>query len=364
MNRPRYKAPASHEIVDRQFFIKDQYDKIVVNDDGEELIGALVDEHSITKRHLGKVAYGAELGIGVEQLLYPDIGAAVEHTGKFWRNPYKRVAVSMEPIMAVVYAEDPWAAGLYVQRLHQGISGTDPSGRKFNALQPEAFYWAHETFRSGVERTVEHYSRESLSNEDREQLQLESALWYSYYGMPMKMAPANYKANEVYRQRMIDDVLMMNPSAERAIDAALNRNPPRPESIPAPVWKLARLAVAPITEVVSLATIGELDPAIRHKFGIPFSAADQKHLDEFRTVAKTFIDPMPDPLRYSPQSYDSLLRDRQGEHKSATDRLLYNGMKLGTVALERTAERALPVVERAKNISSRLTKYASIARAA
>lgn len=364
MSRPSYRAPLDYEIVDRQYLIKDQYDNVVVNDDGEELIGAPIDGDSITKRHLGKLAYGAELGIGIEQLLHPDIGAAVEYTGKFWGNPYGRVAVSLEPILAVVYAEDPWAAGLHVRRLHQKINGTDPNGRKFNALRPEAFFWAHETFRGGIQKTAQYYSREPFTDEDLEWLQFESTTWYSYYGMPMNMVPAHARANRIYRQQMIDNELKMNPSAERAIDAALNRNPPRPESIPAPIWRLAKLAMTPATEIASLVTIGEIDPAIRDKFGIPFSADEQKRLEEIRTIMKAFIDPLPDSLRYAPQAYESLLRDRDGEHKNAADHLIHGSMVLGASAVERVVGRVAPLLRRAQKVSHRFAGHQYLAAAA
>ena len=364
MSRPSYKAPGSHELINGQFLIKDQHDNVVVNDDGQELVGAVLDHRSITKRKLGKMAYGAEAGIGVEQLLHPDIGAAVEFTHEFWRNPYRRVAVSMGPIMAVVYAEDPYAAGSYVQRLHQGINGTDPNGRKFNALNPDAFFWAHETFRSGVERTAEHYSREAFTNEDREQLQLESTTWYSYYGMPMSNVPADYAANQAYRKHIIDDVLEMNPSAERAIDMALSRNPPRPEGVPPQVWGLAKAALMPATEMISLVTIGEMDPAIREKFGIPFSADEQRRLEEIHVVAKAFVDVLPDPLRYSPQAYESLLRER-GMHRNGVDRLLHGGMKLGATATERTVERTVvPIFRHAQRLTHKFTRHDDMAAAA
>jgi uncharacterized protein (DUF2236 family) len=349
MSRPSYKEPTPHEIIDRQFLITDQYDKSVVNDAGETLVGALLDNNSITKRNLGKITYGAEFGAGVEQLLHPQIGAAVEHTGKFWRNPYKRVAVSMDPIMAVMYAQDPRVAGNYVRMLHQGISGTDHVGRKFNALDKDAFFWAHETFRSGVEKTADHYSQHPLTDEDKEQLQLESTTWYSYYGMPMGMVPADYAANLAYRKHMIDNVLELNPSAERAIDMALDRNPPRPEGVPERVWSLAKVALSPVTEVVSLVTIGEIDPAIRDKFGIPFSRDDRKRLDEIHVIAKAFVDPLPDPLRYSPMAYDALLRER-GEHKNLTDRMIHKGLSLGTVAAKRTV---IPIFKRTQSVQAK-----------
>jgi uncharacterized protein (DUF2236 family) len=339
MSRPRYKQPSGEDIVDRQFFIKNQHDEVVVNDDGQELIGALVDDRSITKRNLGKIMYGAQLGIGIEQLLHPEVGTTVEHTGKFWGNPYKRVAVSVDPIMAVVYAEDPRAAGEYVQRLHQGVNGTDKNGQKFNALNPDTFYWTHETFRIGDERAAEHYSLEPFTDEDRAMQHLESNTWYSYYGMPMNMVPADYAANLSYRKHMIDDVLEMNPSAERAIDASLNHNPPRPEGVPKAVWTLAKIALVPVSEVVGLVTIGEMDPAIRKKFGIPFGRDDQKHLDELRTIAKAFIDPLPDPIRYTPMAYESLRRDRGGEHKSVPDAVIHRGLSLGSRAAMATLSR-------------------------
>jgi uncharacterized protein (DUF2236 family) len=350
MSRPSYKEPSSEEVVNRQFLITDQHDNPVVNDNDEVLIGALLDNESITKQNLGKVAYGAEASAGIEQLLHPQIGAAVEYTGKFWRNPYKRVAVSMNPIMAVMYAEDPRGAGDYVRQLHQGISGTDHMGRKFNALSPDAFFWAHETFRSGVEKTADNYSQSALTGDDREQLQLESTTWYSYYGMPMGMVPADYTANLAYRKHMIDNVLEMNPSAERAINMALDRNPPRPEGVPKRVWSLARAALTPVTEMVSLVTIGEMDPAIREKFGIPFSIDDQKRLDEMRTITKAFVDPLPDPLRYSPMAYDALLRER-GEHKNWTDRMTYKGLSLGAAAAKNTVG---PIVKRAQSVQSKI----------
>lgn len=342
MEEPRYKSPNPDEIIDRQFIIKDSKDNIVFNDDNEVLIGGVVDKHSIVKQNLGKIAYGAELSAGVEQLLHPDIGAAVEHTGKFWRNPYYRVAVSMDPIMDVVYADEPRVAGNYVRRLHEGIYGTDPSGRKFNALSPDAFYWAHETFRSGVEKTAEYYSKDRFTVADRERLQYESNTWFSYYGMPMGSNPADYQANKKYRQDMIDNVLEINPSAERAIDSALNRNLPRPELIPRRAWWLAKTALMPVTELVSLVTIGELDPAIREKFGIPFSKSEQRNLDDIRFLTRQLVDTLPDSLRYSQLAYDSLHKENNGKYDRKTDHIVHKSMRIGSSVMNRSV---LPVTK-------------------
>lgn len=349
--KPRYQSPTAAEIIDRQFIIKDSRGNPVFNQDDQVLIGGLVDKDSIVKQNLGKLAYGAELSAGIEQLLHPDIGAAVEHTGKFWRNPYHRVAISMDPIMAVVYADEPRQAGSYVRRLHEGIHGTDPNGRKFNALSPEAFYWAHETFRSGVEKTAQHYSRGGLTVADKERLQLESNTWYSYYGMPMAQAPADYQANQTYRQTMIEEVLTLNPSAERAIDLVLNRRPPRPELIPRRAWWLAKTALMPATELVSLVTLGELDPAIRQRFGIPFSRAEQRALEDIRYLTRELVDSLPDSMRYSYLAYNSLHKDNNHRYESKTDFLVHKSMRLGSAVIGRTL---LPA---AKRIQKHIPSY-------
>lgn len=328
MSRPEYETLASDNDSSREFLIVDRYGRPVMNDDGVELIGAPLDSHSITKRELGDLRYGMQISIGLEQLLHPEIGAAVEHTGKFWSNPYSRVAVSMDPIMAVVYAKDPRAAGNHVRNLHKGIHGLDHQGHKFNALSPDAFYWAHNTFHRGVQNGAEKYTVRSLNDADREQLQLESTTWYSYYGMPMNMVPADYAANVAYRRHMVDNVLQMNPSAERAISMALDRQPPRPESLPRAVWFLAKTAIMPVTEVMSLLSIGELPADIRRKFNIPFSHSEQKQLDALRDATKVFWSALPDAVRYYPSAYEDARRERNGRHKTHIDHMI----SLGTYA--------------------------------
>lgn len=332
MSRPEYEILSSDNDSSREFLIVDRYGRPVVNDDGMELVGAPLDRYSITKRELGDLKYGMQISIGIEQLLHPEIGAAVEHTGKFWSNPYSRVAVSLDPIMAVVYANDPRAAGNHVRNLHKGIHGLDHQGRKFNALSPDAFYWAHNTFHRGVQNSAENYTVSSLDDNGREQLQLESTTWFSYYGMPMNMVPADYDANIAYRRHMVDTVLKMNPSAERAITMALDRKPPRPESLPRAVWLMAKTAIMPVTEVMSLLSIGELPVAIRDKFQIPFSRLEQQQLDALRNTTKVFWNALPDAVRYYPGAYEDALRERNGRHKTRVDQMI----SLGTQAAKNT----------------------------
>lgn len=83
MSRPEYEILSSDDNLSREFLIVDRYGRPVVNNGHVELIGAPLDCYSITKRELGDLKYDMQISIGIEQLLHPEIGAAVEHTGKF-----------------------------------------------------------------------------------------------------------------------------------------------------------------------------------------------------------------------------------------------------------------------------------------
>lgn len=331
MNQPRFHTSREY---DRQFLILDQNNDVVVNDDGEPLVGSPLDERSHTLRHFGKWSLSAEAGIGLMQLADPEIGAAVDHTGKFWRNPYKRIAVSMEPILAVVYADDPYSAGDRVRQFHEGIHGTDHKGRRFNALSKDAFYWAHNTFQYATETSATKYSPKRMSLEDMDQLQRESTAWYSYYGMPMGMVPVDWEANVAYRSDYIANKLEMTPALERALEMAVGRNAPPIDAVPKVIWDLAKIGIAPVMEIMSTLTVGELPKEFRDKFGIPFSHTDEIKLQAIRTAGKFVMPRLPAPAQYSPQAYDGILRE-YGGHRNLVDKVTHTGLTMGRAAIER-----------------------------
>jgi uncharacterized protein (DUF2236 family) len=333
MGKPSYEVRAEDTYGREHLLRKTSDGSVVENAAGDVLIGSPVDAQSIVKRNFGRMAYGTQISIGIQQLLHPQIGAAVEHTGKFRNNPFGRIAVSMKPIMDVVYAEDPRQAGLYVRDLHRGISGNDHKGRGFNALNADAFYWAQETFRWGVENYVENYTRHGLNQAEKEQLMRENVTWYSYYGMPMTQVPADYTNNQNYRQDITDNLLEMTPAAKRVIDMALDRQLPDNPHVPATANKLAQVAMMPITDVVSVITIGELPPEIREKFGIRFGTREQLQLRIVREAIKTVESATPKPLKFL-TTYEDLRRETGGKGETLVDKATRASLIVGRSALE------------------------------
>ena len=88
-------------------------------------------------------------GAGILQLMYPGLGAAVTDHSDFFKDPYDRIFRSIPYIWGSIFAPDEQegrARGREIRDFHPHIKGTDPQGRRYHALDPDVFWWAHATF--------------------------------------------------------------------------------------------------------------------------------------------------------------------------------------------------------------------------
>ena len=95
----------------------------------------------------------------------------------------------MYPIMGVVYDGDRAAqTGQQIKGYHRTIKGVDAEGRRYHALNPETFYWAHATFFMLVIKVAEYFCG-GLTEAEKRQLFDEHVQWYRMYGMSMRPVP-------------------------------------------------------------------------------------------------------------------------------------------------------------------------------
>ena len=135
---------------------------------------------SLTWRYFGD-ARGLLMTVraGVLQAMHPAIDAALLQHSDFLENPINRLLRSAPPILGVVY-DGPQAGrtGAWVRDQHKTIKGTDSKGRKYHALSPDAFYWAHATFFESIIAGQELFGNR-LGAAERELLYEESVDWYA-----------------------------------------------------------------------------------------------------------------------------------------------------------------------------------------
>ena len=62
-------------------------------------------------------------------------------------------------------------------------------GRRYSALRPETFWWAHATFQFSVEQVADRFDGHRLTDEERERLYRDGIEWYRRYGVSMRPVP-------------------------------------------------------------------------------------------------------------------------------------------------------------------------------
>jgi uncharacterized protein (DUF2236 family) len=155
---------------------------------------------------------------GSMQNMHPQLGAAVEDHSTFFRERWPRLLRSLYPIGGVVFdGERAPTTGAEVRDYHVEIKGTDSQGRRYHAMNPDVFYWAHSTFFVGTIHVAERFCG-GLSEAQKRQLFDEHIEWYRMYGMSMRPVPKSWEDFQVYWDRMCSEVLENNFAAREVLN--------------------------------------------------------------------------------------------------------------------------------------------------
>jgi uncharacterized protein (DUF2236 family) len=251
--------------------------------------------------------------IGLLQLMHPAIGAGVSEHSDFFKDPFDRIFRSLPRILGVVY-DGPRAdaTGLKVRGFHRGIKGVDDLGRRYHALDPETFWWAHATFQWMVEQVADRFDTHRLTPGEREQLYREGLEWYRRYGVSARAVPPDYAEFLRTWHHYCADVLEMTPAARWTLDQVLGPRPPRFGRLVDWARPLLRIGVVRRIglEPIRITTVGGLPPVVRKRFGIPWSIQDQFELDALELAVRQAWRFVPFPLRWHPRAQAGWRRAR------------------------------------------------------
>ena len=190
---------------------------------------------SLTWKYFGDLRTGMMgVWIGAIQNMYPELGAGVEEHSILLREPLQRVARSVYPIMGVVYDGDRASeTGQQIKGYHRTIKGVDAAGRRYHALNPETFYWAHATFFMLIIKVADYFCG-GLTEAEKRQLFDEHVQWYRMYGMSMRPVPRSWEELQEYWDRVCRNELEIN---QATLDIFKIRIPkPTFVLMPTPIW--------------------------------------------------------------------------------------------------------------------------------
>ena len=236
---------------------------------------------------------------GSMQNMHPGLGAGVEQHSTFFDERWQRLYRSLYPIGGVVFDGDrAEETALQVRGYHANIKGIDAKGRRYHALDPDTFYWAHATFFMGTVLTAENFMG-GLTEAQKVQLFDEHVQWYRLYGMSMRPVPATWPDFQQYWERMCGDVLEDNMAARGVLDLSRLGPPPYASWLPERVWAVLR---RPVASLFVWITVGLYEPSVRDLLGYSWSTRDEKVFTLFGKAVDLVFGLVPPRRRLHPRA--------------------------------------------------------------
>lgn len=257
-----------------------------------------LDERSLLWRYAGDHRLALTgLSAGLLQLMHPAIGAGVAQHSSFFDDPWDRIIRSVPQILGVIYDPAPEATGRRVRDYHRSIRGVDHLGRRYSALEPATFWWAHATFQYSVEQVIDRFDARRLRPAERQGLYLDGIEWYRRYGVSMRPVPPDHASFRAEWKRVCREVLEMTPAAERAVEMAL-----RDRSLGAPFLPRWTRPLQPliVTPLLQLTAIGGLPVSVKKRFGIPWRVDQEVEYRTLQLAVREWFRWLPDGLRHGP----------------------------------------------------------------
>ena len=216
---------------------------------------------------------------GLLQLMHPGLGAGVAQHSAFFTDPWGRILRSIPQIWGTIYATDEEgdARGRAIRDLHPHIKGTDEHGRRYHALDPEVFWWAHATFTWEFLRATDLFWRRPLPQAKREQLYAETVTWFRRYGVSDRHVPPDLASFEATFDRYCREVLEPTAAARRAISMAQTGRAPGLvlDGVPAALRPAAPVILRSTGQVMRSLALGCLPEDARRRGGVRWTAVDR-----------------------------------------------------------------------------------------
>lgn len=236
---------------------------------------------------------------GLLQLMHPGLGAGVEQHSDFFTEPWERVLRSVPEIQGVTFDHPDGAATAqrirdYHRHIKGRVIGADGQGRRYHALDPDVYFWAHATIFDALFQMIDLFDH-PMTDAEKEQLYAESREVYRAYGVSDRAVPPDWASFRAYFDRMCREELVITPAARGLIEFA--KEPPATfPLVPAPLYKLAR---RPSAKPLWWISVGTFPEPVRDLIGERWTVRDERRHRAFRRAVSTVWPLLPARLRYT-----------------------------------------------------------------
>jgi uncharacterized protein (DUF2236 family) len=227
----------------------------------------------------------------VLQVAHPTVAAGVREHSSYAEDPWGRLLRTLDYVYLMTYGGPETAAvtGRRLREMHRRIKGVAPDGRRYYALEPEAFAWVHATLIDAIVLGHRRFGQR-LGQAEIDRLYDEWLRLGRLVGVREVDLPAEWTAFRAYFDRMVDERLE-DSDVVHGVLSVLSR--PAPPPVPH-MWSTAwRLLWLPLGRAVALATVGLLPARLRERLGLGWTPAHELELRALALATRTATPVMP-----------------------------------------------------------------------
>jgi len=266
----------------------------------------LVPLDSLTAEHTGRWTYLIVEGAAfMMQAMHPVIAEVTgKYSAAFHGDPGGRAIRSVDSVLRWTYGgTEAIAEGNRVRALHKPITmKSAATGKQISALHPEAYQWVIATGYIVNALGGRLLIGRDFTNAEKDELLRDNRRLARLLHVPMAGYPTTQAEMAAYYESMVDK-MEGTPQALQLIGDLRDGHVELPPTVPKLLHPLVRRLARPALRFNYLSVVGLLDPRLREKLGVTWSAAEERQLQRIYTVIRTAYRVLPDRLTYFPLAY-------------------------------------------------------------
>ncbi len=232
------------------------------------------------------------------EVAHPVVGAGVIDHSEFLSDRWARITrtfASVRRVNGFHGSEAAIAEGLRLREVHRDISGTDAQGRRYHALNADAYLWVHATGYAGPAEVRRVF--DGRVDTDREEALFQE--WRDLAGVlriPDRVVPRTRAEFWAYYRRTVADVLERNAATDLLLELDRKPMPVPPQlHLSQTVWN--GFAV-PLAALLRSTTAGMMPPELRDRLGLTWSPARERRFDRTVATVRMLDRLLPDKIRH------------------------------------------------------------------
>lgn len=234
----------------------------------------------------------------VLQTAHPVVGAGVRDFSLFTEDPWGRLDRTLRSLQRQLFGlEAASAEAKRLRELHGSITGVGFDGRRYRALDPEAYAWVH---LSNFDTTLAYHRwfGPALDRAEQEQLYAEWRRVGLVLGVRDHRMPSDLNGCRAYVSDMVSSTLVDNETVHTLLASlSLSGMSPPPGWLPAPVWHTLRPLGGGFLRDL---TVGTLPALLRARLELPWHTLDRRRLQAVAGLVRAVTAPLPDRLAQYP----------------------------------------------------------------